>query len=364
MNKFNLFSFAKSKIQPFSLTNKQSTFVRYWKRFFALKINWLIVGLIIAFLLFIYLSIIFYPYQPYTKIENNILFNGLPNYSSPLVFQKFTFDSPIYELIKQQNAIDPRIIISETQAVDKVNVVYDAYLLLETIYHKKFILFFGTNANGFSRFSNLIHSLGWTIWFTISISILQMLLGVLLGTIFGYFSKKKAIQISYFLFNTFTIIPFLIIIILIFQATAYTNLKAVLFLTLFGFINFFYLAYNKTISICNQEYILSYKTVGLGNFRIICKYILPQVLMLAISLITENISLNILVLSSLAFFNVKGLENTLNIGNIFKQIIIDYSNVSYVVFAIVLISGFVLLTKLFGINLYVAYNPKEEKRRA
>lgn len=360
-NKNKLFHFSNKNSVNFSPSNPENSFKRYLKRFFKKKLNWAILTLFILFILFVYITSLSYKYSSSQPVKNNELFLDLPNYSLNLIFKKFNLDDPIYRIIKNNNEINPNIIISESFVSDKVNLTYRPYLLLKTIYNENYVLLFGTTSLGISRFSNFINSMSKTILIILGIILIQLIIGVILGTYFAFYSKYAPIKISYFLFNTISLVPFIVLSIIIFKFLGYSDSKYVLVTSLLGFINFFYNAYNETNIIKNKEYINAYKSIGLGNQRIIWKIIIPSIFFSILSTIGENISLNLLILSSLAFFNIPNIETSLNIGNVFRQIIVDKNNVEYIIFVIFNISFFVFITKLLSLKIHLAYNVKGSK---
>ncbi|KKB26793.1 Oligopeptide transport system permease protein OppC [Mycoplasmopsis meleagridis] len=355
----DLFIFKKAE-NNFNVSTKSYSSSKYLKRFFNKKINITFFIIFILFLLFIFLSMIFYPYSPNKAVGNSNLFSNLPNYFFPYKTERFNLNDYTYNLIKEANKVNSSVISKEIFISDQVSLTYNSYLLLEVVKKHNYVLFFGTNNLAISRFSNFVFSFGYSFLTLFLITFIQIFIGIFLGLIIGYFNNKKIPQISYLIFNSLSVIPFVILIILTFKITSFSLWKMFVFFSIFGFINSFYLTYNKTIEIKENEYLNAYKIGGSNNIRIIFKYIFPQVFFYQLSLFGENLIMNIIALCSLAFFDVEGFDNYLNIGNLFKQLIVDFDNLSYVIFVIVFTTSFICILKVLAINLYLAYDVKNK----
>ncbi|OAB48984.1 ABC transporter permease subunit [Mycoplasmopsis gallinarum] len=345
--------FAKSHeiISPTVPTNSFKSFLH---RFFSKKINILIFAVLILLLLFLILSVLFYPYRPNEEVKDSPLFYNLPNYFDPLALKKVEVDSPFASLLRDWNEIDSKIIIQEKTAGDKLIFYYNPYRLLNVIYGKEFILFFGTDNYGISRFSFLINSLVITLFLTFIICITQMLIGAFLGTYLGYYQEKNWAKISYFTFGLFNILPYVFLNLFIFKLLGFSYLNFYLVVSLLGWINFFYSSYSVTQEIKNNEYINAYKVSGFSNQRIIWKIIIPQILWKNLSIFAENISLTLLVACSLSFFKIDNLNSFLTLGNVFKKILDDFSNIPYLIFVTAFTTLIIVLFKFLSVNLYLA----------
>lgn len=341
------------------IVNESSSFKLYWKRFFSKWINIVYVTLFALLLLFIIFSALFYKYSPNKPIFDSQLASNLPDYLHSSLTRKFAFDDKEYLSIVQASNQHPdlNIIISNKQVGDSWTLVYNPYAYIEALTGHKYILYFGTNNAGVDRFSFYIQSLGRTIFITLVALVIEITLGSYFGALVSYFSKKTGAKVSYYLVSTINIIPFLIVVFLLFSLCGYSPFNAIMILGFIGAVSFFYISYSLGLDLKNNEYITAYKATGLNDFQIVTTILFPRIFYRNLSLASDNMSLNILAIASLAFFNAKGIEDTLNLGNVFKDIISDISNISFTSFVIVITSLYVILVKLLGINMYLASNP-------
>ncbi|UUD35575.1 ABC transporter permease subunit [Mycoplasmopsis caviae] len=359
----SLFVKAHHKHFLVNVTNNKSEFKQYLGRFFRKKINIFLVSLIAILLVFLTLSAIISPYSPKKSIIDSHLAYNLPNYIGASITKKFSSDDNFYQLILNMQKNNPhlRIVVNETPSFDLVNLTYNPYQLIYAIEGKKYILLFGTNSSGIDRFSFFIHSFGTSILITFIATLFQLIIGTFLGSIIAYYSNRSSAKFSYYLIGTINIIPFLIIVFLFFKITSYNFFNALLILSTIGSLSFFYSSYSIGLEIKNKEFILAYKSSGVSNWRIIYRIIFCHCLWRNIALVSDSLSLNMLALASLAFFNIYKIDQSLNIGNVFKDLIDNLRNIQYTIFVSTITSLYVILVKFLGINLFIASVPKLDK---
>ncbi|WP_406616912.1 ABC transporter permease subunit [Mycoplasmopsis adleri] len=353
----NDFLFASQKRLNANFAGYHSSWSLFWKRFFSNKINYLWLALFLGFMLYLILASTIYKYSPTKPVLDSEIAINLPNYYDANVERTFNPDSPFLKLILETNKkfSNLKIVSNYKQIGDVFLVDYNPYQLIYALSGQKYILLFGTNYQKIDRFSFFNHAMGISVLITLIAISIQLFLGSLLGSILGFYSNKTSSKMSFHLINIINVLPFLIISILLFKIINYSFWNAIWILGLFGSIGFFYTSYANTINIKNAEFITAYKVLGMSNKQIIWKIIMLENCWMNLSLIADNLALDLLVLASLAFFNVKGITSSLNIGNVFQDLINDLSNVSYLLYVIILTSLYVLLSKFLSLALYQAY---------
>ncbi|WP_427909448.1 ABC transporter permease subunit [Mycoplasmopsis bovis] len=351
----NSFVLSKHKKEIAKIINYKSGFQLFWSRFFSKKINYFWLAIFISFILMIICisSIAFLlNYSPYKPVLDSDLSANLPNYYSPVVSRKFFTDSPILKIIRENNELHSGIIKSSLNVNDYVILDYDPYALIKSLSGKNYYFLFGTNTLKIDRFSFFVYSFLVTIALSLTAIFLQYLLGTFLGSIIGFYSNKMSSKISYYIFSSINIFPFLIINIIFFKILGYSFVNAVVILSIFGSISFFYIAYANTLYLKNKEFIFAYRSFGASSSWILMHIVFVENLWLNITLISDNLSLNMLVLAALSFFNIKNVEESLNIGNVFKDLVTDLTNISYTIFVVLITSLFIIVNKIFSIIMY------------
>nr|WP_307924543.1 ABC transporter permease subunit [Mycoplasmopsis bovis] len=237
-------------------------------------------------------------YSPHKPVLDSDLSANLPNYYSPVVSRKFFTDSPILKIIRENNELHSGIIKSSLNVNDYVILDYDPYALIKSLSGKNYYFLFGTNTLKIDRFSFFVYSFLVTIALSLTAIFLQYLLGTFLGSIIGFYSNKMSSKISYYIFSSINIFPFLIINIIFFKILGYSFVNAVIILSIFGSISFFYIAYANTLDLKNKEFIFAYRSFGASSSWILMHIVFVENLWLNITLISDNLSLNMLVLAS------------------------------------------------------------------
>ncbi|ADE19782.1 ABC transporter permease subunit [Mycoplasma crocodyli] len=362
MNK-NKLSFAKNKsIQTWVNINPKSQLIQTFNRFFNKKTNYVLVSLTILIMLLIIFSLIFYPYSPSNSIINSSLIYNLPPKHSPNVTLTLENDQ-LYQTIKDIESNTDFKLLSDVKHTSFVTITYNSYDLIKyanylaTGVELNINSILGTNSLGIDNYSFFIHSFAISVLITLSAVLIQLALGSFLGVLIGY-SANKSLKIPYYIISSISTVPYIIIALLLFNSIGYNHLKALLILGFIGIPQFFFSSYSYTQTIKNQEYVLASKAIGANYFRIVIILIWKEVLFKQISLFSENVSITLLILASLSFFNAKDINLYLNIGNVFKQVIDNFKNYSFSLMVIIITALYIILLKLLGINIYLSLNPK------
>ncbi|WP_029513563.1 ABC transporter permease subunit [Mycoplasmopsis primatum] len=372
MNKINLSSnidkskliFSTNKKSEAKIENRINSFQLFWNRYFSKKINYLWLTLFVSFFLLIIILILIsaiLKYSPDKPTLQSDLAINLPNYFSPIKSTKFSYDDPLLKLIIQQDLKDPNsnIIYNKSLIADIVLLEYNPYALIKSLSGKNYYFFFGTNAYKIDRFSFFVHSFGYSILISIIALIIQWLIGTYLGSVIGFYSQKTSCKIGYYVFNLLNIFPTLIVCLFLFSLAGYNHSSAIFILSVFGSVSFFYIAYANSIELKNQSFIWTYKVDGASNQRILHNIIFVENLWLNLTLFADSLSMNMLILASISFFNVPRINESLNIGNVFKDLINDLTNINYTMFVTIITSLYIIVFKLFSLSLYQASRVKE-----
>lgn len=385
----NLFKFKKHhEIQKNDYVIHTTAKKQYWKRFFSNKISltWFIIFCILFASLLVALFLVRNSATKSIDPTTNLV-NNLPSSFNPIITKNFNrgpeidFIREIAQLEEKQANLEirnPLFVIyfdsakeiggDQTIYTDIITLAYNPYDLINTINslnkNTNLInvpsgLYMGTNNQGIDIYARSII----TLWMTILIIILAIFINIFIGfnlaVIVNLYQKNLFVNFLDKLITAMSVIPEIIWVFLlsIFIGTQWYAM--LISLSLICWVSYYKLAKEKIYSLLNKEFILVAKTLGSSNWKIayrhIFNYLYPEFLILFV----ERFSINILIVSSLAFLDFIIASNAINIGTVLKEgIILFFENPSYLLLVATYIILFALTLKLLSGAFANAYNPR------
>lgn len=211
----------------------------------------------------------------------------------------------------------------------------------------------GTDINGRDVFSRLLF--GGRISMTIGFLALFVLfpIGLLYGGIAGYFGGKVDAVMMRFAEAVMSIPSFYLLIILAsILPSSMTSVQRfmliVVILALIGWAGFARVVRGMVLSIKNQEFVQSAKSIGASRLRIIIKHILPQTTSFVIVAMTLSVPSYILSESGLSFLGLGIQQPDASWGNMLKEAQ-EYTNIIYRPW--LLTPGFLIFIAVLAFNL-------------
>lgn len=211
----------------------------------------------------------------------------------------------------------------------------------------------GTDINGRDVFSRILF--GGRISMTIGFLALFVLfpIGLLYGGIAGYFGGKTDMIMMRFAEAVMSIPSFYLLIILAsILPSGMTSVQRfmliVVILALIGWAGFARVVRGMVLSIKNQEYVQSAKSIGASRLRIIVKHILPQTTSFVIVAMTLSVPSYILSESGLSFLGLGIQQPDASWGNMLKEAQ-EYTNIIYRPW--LLTPGFLIFIAVLAFNL-------------
>ncbi|PZW01443.1 peptide ABC transporter permease [Metamycoplasma auris] len=387
----NLFSFHKNKEKKQSAyVIHQSSTKQYWRRFFGNKLNltWFILFTILILSLII--ALFFIRNSPTKSIdENTALVNNLPSSLNKIIIKDFN-RGPELDFIRQIASSEAKMAIAknreplfliyfdsakhiggdQTIHTDIVTLIYNPYDLIKAVNNINSeglkisipsILYLGTNNQGIDIYSRSIVTL-WitiiTIFFAIFINIF---IGFNLAVIVNISKKNHFINFIDKLINSMSVIPEIIWVFLL-SVFIGTKWYAILIsLSLICWISYYKLAKEKIWNLLHTEFILASKAIGSSYWQIAYKHMFRYLFADFLIILIERFSMNILIVSSLAFLDFITETNNLNMGSILKEaIILFFENPGYLLLNSIYLILFSLTLKLLSLSFANTLNVKNK----
>ena len=159
---------------------------------------------------------------------------------------------------------------------------------------------FGTNKLGMDMFSRILYGGRTVLTVVILATITSMLVGVSLGLLSGYTGGNLDRALS-FIMDSIYVFPSLILAIAITAVLGPNVINAVLAIGIVYIPTYFRMVRGQTLQIKSSLYIEAARSIGAKSFRIMRKYILPNLLPTVLVVFSMNAADAILTEAGLAF---------------------------------------------------------------
>ena len=224
------------------------------------------------------------------------------------------------------------------------------------------LFWFGTTDTGKDIFACLAYGARFSFIFATLVAIANFVVGLIWGSISGYFGGKIDLTMERFV-EILGAIPSMIVITLLKYHMGSTSQAIVLFISFFltGWISMASITRMQFYRFKNQEYVMAARTLGARDTRIMFKHIFPNGLGTIVTAFALVIPAMIYSETSLSYLGIINLEagNTTSVGTLInagqKSIM---ANAGYVaLFPCMFLVLLMLSFNLFGNGLRDAFNP-------
>ncbi len=181
---------------------------------------------------------------------------------------------------------------------------------------KKHIL--GTDDQGRDVFARLLYALRISLIFGIMLTFFSAVIGVFVGAVQGYFGGKTDLFIGRFL-EIWTSLPQLFILIIISSLIAPSFFSLLFILLLFSWTQLTGVVRAEFLKTRGLDYVKVAKTMGVGDFMIMWRHILPNALVATITYVPFMLSSAIVSLSALDFLGFGLPVGTPGLGELIRQ---------------------------------------------
>ena len=176
----------------------------------------------------------------------------------------------------------------------------------------------GTDDRGRDVLARLIYGFRLSVIFALALTVIGIVIGLFFGAIQGYFAGRTDLYLQRFI-EIWGSMPELYILIIFASIFEPSILFLILLLSLFGWISLSDYVRAEFLKGRNMDYVNAAKSLGLTDFQIIVKHILPNSLISVVTFLPFRISGAILILTSLDFLGLGVPSTTPSLGELLSQ---------------------------------------------
>nr|WP_027814868.1 ABC transporter permease [Paraburkholderia bannensis] len=176
----------------------------------------------------------------------------------------------------------------------------------------------GTDASGRDLFARLLYGFKVSVEFGLVLTAIGTILGVLAGAFQGYFGGRIDI-VGQRLIEIWSALPELYLLIIFASIFEPGFILLIVLLSLFGWIGLSDYVRAEFLRNRNQDYVIAARAMGLSNWQIIWRHVLPNSLTPVITFLPFRMSGSILALTSLDFLGLGVPPPTPSLGELLAQ---------------------------------------------
>ncbi len=176
----------------------------------------------------------------------------------------------------------------------------------------------GTDDRGRDVLARLIYGFRLSVLFALALTAIGIVIGLFFGAIQGYFAGRIDLYLQRFI-EIWGSMPELYILIIFASIFEPSILLLIFLLSLFGWISLSDYVRAEFLKGRNMDYVNAARTLGLTDYQIIVKHILPNSLISVVTFLPFRISGAILILTSLDFLGLGVPSTTPSLGELLSQ---------------------------------------------
>ena len=176
----------------------------------------------------------------------------------------------------------------------------------------------GTDEEGRDVLARILYGIRLSLIFALVLTFISSAIGIFVGAVQGYFGGKTDIILQRFI-EIWDSLPQLFILIIIASVFLPTFLSLLVILLLFSWTGLTGMVRAEFLRLRNFEYEKAAQVLGVGNFRIMFRHILPNALVTSITFIPFIMAEAITSLSALDFLGLGLSQDYPSLGDLVRQ---------------------------------------------
>lgn len=176
----------------------------------------------------------------------------------------------------------------------------------------------GTDEEGRDVLARILYGIRLSLIFALFLTFISSAIGIFVGAVQGYFGGKTDIILQRFI-EIWDSLPQLFILIIIASVFLPTFLSLLVILLLFSWTGLTGMVRAEFLRLRNFEYVKAAQVLGVGNFRIMFRHILPNALVTSITFIPFIMAEAITSLSALDFLGLGLSQDYPSLGDLVRQ---------------------------------------------
>ncbi|PPE70580.1 ABC transporter permease [Caldimonas thermodepolymerans] len=176
----------------------------------------------------------------------------------------------------------------------------------------------GTDDRGRDLFARLLYGFRVSVLFALALTVIGVVLGVAAGAVQGYYGGRTDLAFQRFI-EIWSSMPELYLLIIFAAVFDPSILLLVALLSLFGWMGLSDYVRAEFLRNRQLDYVRSARALGLSNWQIIWRHLLPNSLTPVVTFLPFRMSAAILALTSLDFLGLGVPEGTPSLGELLSQ---------------------------------------------
>ena len=176
----------------------------------------------------------------------------------------------------------------------------------------------GTDEEGRDVLARILYGIRLSVIFAFLLTVISSAIGIAIGAVQGYFGGKTDLILQRFI-EIWDSLPQLFILIIIASVFLPTFLGLLVILLLFSWTGLTGMVRAEFLRLRNFEYVKAAKVLGIGDFRIMFRHILPNALVTSVTFIPFIMAEAITALSALDFLGLGLSADYPSLGDLVRQ---------------------------------------------